>query len=140
MPDVPEVVRPAPAPTTAAVPAPPRPNWLFPTLRISLVVGAGIFAWYTAGHWNRWTGAVRYQSTDDANTAGDVTPLSAKVSGYVATVAVTDYQTVRKGDLIVEIDAADYRAQLVQAEASLGAAQATLANVANQKDVQRALI
>jgi membrane fusion protein, multidrug efflux system len=66
--------------------------------------------------------------------------MSAKVSGYVATVGVTDYQLVHKGDLIVEIDAADYRAQLAQAEASLAGAQATLANLANQKDVQRALI
>jgi membrane fusion protein (multidrug efflux system) len=66
--------------------------------------------------------------------------LSAKVSGYVASVSVMDYQTVHKGDLIVEIDASDYRAQLLQAEASQAAAQATLANLANQKDVQRALI
>ena len=47
---------------------------------------------------------------------------------------------MHKGDLIVEIDPADYRAQLAQAEANLAAAQATLANLANQKDVQRALI
>jgi membrane fusion protein (multidrug efflux system) len=72
--------------------------------------------------------------------AGDVTPLAAKVSGYVASVPVGDYQQVRAGDLMVEIDAADYRAQLAQAEATLAAAQATLANLANQKDVQRALI
>ena len=82
----------------------------------------------------------RYEWTDDAYMVGDVTPLAAKVSGYVAGVPVGDYQTVHKGDLIVEIDAADYRAQLAQAEANLAAAQATLANLANQKDVQHALI
>jgi membrane fusion protein (multidrug efflux system) len=71
---------------------------------------------------------------------GDVTPLAAKVSGYVSSVPVGDYQRVHAGDLVVEIDAADYRAQLAQAEATLAAAQATLANLANQKDVQRALI
>jgi membrane fusion protein (multidrug efflux system) len=114
--------------------------WLFPALRVAGVVVAGFLVWYVAGHWNRWTGAARYESTNDAYTAGDVTPLAAKVSGYVATVAVTDYQTVHKGDLIVEIDPADYRAQLLQAEASLAAAQAELANLANQKDVQRALV
>ena len=82
----------------------------------------------------------RFESTNDAYMAGDVTPLAAKVSGYVATVAGHRLQTVHKGDLIVEIDAADYRAQLAQAEANLAGAQATLANLANQKDVQRALI
>jgi membrane fusion protein (multidrug efflux system) len=116
------------------------PEWLFPLVRVTMVIAVGVIAWYVAGHWNRWTGAIRFEATDDAYTAGDVTPLAAKVSGYVAAVGVTDYQTVRKGDLIVEIDASDYRAQLMQAEASLAGAQATLANLANQKDVQRALI
>jgi membrane fusion protein, multidrug efflux system len=116
------------------------PAWMFPLLRVIFVVAAGFLAWYVAGHWNRWTGAARYESTDDAFMVGDLTPLAAKVSGYIASVPVGDYQTVHKGDLLVEIDAADYRAQLAQAEANLAAAQATLANLANQKDVQRALI
>ena len=129
------------APAGPAVTAPiAGSGWIFPALRVLLVVASGFLAWYVAGHWNRWTGAARYEKTDDAYTAGDVTPLAAKVSGYVAAVAVTDYQSVHKGDLIVEIDASDYRAQLTQATASLAAAQATLANLANQKDVQRALI
>src|SRR3984957_1445476 len=116
------------------------PAWLFPTLRVIFVVVAGYLAWYIAGHWNRWTGSARYEATDDAYMVGDVTPLAAKVSGYIASVPVSDYQTVHKGDLIVEIDAIDYRAQLAQAEANLAAANATLTNLANQKDVQRALI
>jgi membrane fusion protein (multidrug efflux system) len=116
------------------------PAWLFPTLRVIFVVVAGYLAWYIAGHWNRWTGSARYEATDDAYMVGDVTPLAAKVSGYIASVPVSDYQTVHKGDLIVEIDPIDYRAQLAQAEANLAAANATLANLANQKDVQRALI
>jgi membrane fusion protein (multidrug efflux system) len=132
-------VQPNPGPP-ATVPPPPKTGWFFPALRVLAVIAAGFLAWYVAGHWNRWTGAARYEATDDAYTAGDVTPLAAKVSGYVATVGVTDYQTVHKGDLIVEIDPSDYQAQLLQAEANLAAAQATLANLANQKDVQRALI
>jgi membrane fusion protein (multidrug efflux system) len=157
MPDANEALLPAPPPTSPggdqavagagpaspAVAPPPsrsRAAWLFPALRVLLVIAAGFLAWYIAGQWNRWTGAARYESTDDAYTSGDVTPLSAKVSGYVATVGVTDYQVVHKGDLIVEIDAVDYRAQLLQAEANLAAVQANLANLANQRDVQRALV
>jgi membrane fusion protein (multidrug efflux system) len=115
-------------------------DWAFPLLRVLLVAGAAFLAWYVAGHWNRWTGAARYESTDDAYTFGDLTPLSAKVSGYVETVAVNDYQSVRKGDIIVQIEPSDYRAALEQAEAGLAAAQAVLANLGNQKDIQRALI
>jgi membrane fusion protein (multidrug efflux system) len=62
------------------------------------------------------------------------------VSGYITEVAVNDYQPVRKGDLIAVIDPSDYQAQLELAKANLAAAQATLANLANQRDVQRALI
>src|SRR5271170_2846304 len=84
-------------------------SWVFPLLRVLLVAAVAFLAWYVAGHWNRWTGLARYESTDDAYTFGDVTPLSAKVSGYIQTVGVNDYQPVRKGDLIVEIDPSDYR-------------------------------
>jgi membrane fusion protein, multidrug efflux system len=139
MPDAPTDVTPEVSAATRARPG-RRPAWVFPLLRVVFVVAAGFLVWYVAGHWDRWIGTARYEWTDDAYMVGDVTPLAAKVSGYVASVPVGDYQTVRKGDLVVEIDAADYRAQLAQAEANLAAAQATLANLANQKDVQRALI
>jgi membrane fusion protein, multidrug efflux system len=114
--------------------------WALPALRVVAVAGAAFLVWYVAGHWNRWTGTARYESTDDAYTFGDLTPLSAKVSGYVETVAVNDFQSVHRGDLIIQIEPSDYRAALEQAEAGLAGAQAVLANLANQKDIQRALI
>lgn len=116
------------------------PAWVYTTLRVLAVAIAIWIAWYVAGHWDRWTGAARFETTDDAFISGDVTPIAAKVSGYIKSVAVKDFQPVKRGDLIVEIDAADYNAALVQAQANVSAAQANLANLANQKDVQRALI
>jgi membrane fusion protein, multidrug efflux system len=115
-------------------------RWLFPTLRVMFLITAILLIWEIAGNWNRWTGAARLQSTDDANIVGDLTPLAAKISGYISSVAVGDYQAVRKGDLIVEIEPSDYQAQLTFAQASLDAAQAALANISNQKDIQRAVI
>jgi membrane fusion protein (multidrug efflux system) len=140
MPDINEAARINPDPPTTMAPQVPRFGWVFPMLRVAFVILAGVLVWYVAGHWNRWTGGARFESTDDANMAGDVTPLAAKVSGYIAEVSVGDYQSVKKGDLIAEIEPSDYRAQLLQAEANLAAAQAALANIANQKDVQRSLI
>lgn len=128
---------------SAPAPIPPRretPAWIFTTLRVLAVAAAIYLVWYVAGHWDRWTGAARFETTDDAFIAGDLTPLAAKVSGYIKSVGVNDFQPVKKGDLIVEIDPADYNAALVQAQANLAAAQANLANLANQKDVQRSLI
>jgi membrane fusion protein (multidrug efflux system) len=137
MPDANEAARPQP---DVATEPPIRFAWVAPALRVAIVLLCGVLVWYIAGHWNRWTGAARFEATNDAYTAGDVTPLAAKVSGYIAEVAVGDFQQVRKGDLIVQIEPSDYRAQLLQAAANQAAAQAALANLANQKDVQRALI
>ena len=127
-------------PSPAILTPPARAAWLWPLLRVALVVGAGFIAWYVADNWNRWTGAVRYARTDDAYMTGDLTPLAAKVSGYVSRVAVADFQVVRRGDLLVEIEPSDYQAQLEQADANLAASRATLANLDTQKTIQRALI
>jgi membrane fusion protein (multidrug efflux system) len=129
------------APASTAPPAgSPRGSWFWPLVRLAVVIAAGFLAWGVAENWNRWTGAVRYAQTDDAYMTGDLTPLAAKVSGYVAKVPVADFQMVRRGDALVEIEPSDYRAQLAQAEANVAAAQASLDNIANQKDVQRALV
>jgi membrane fusion protein (multidrug efflux system) len=118
----------------------PAVRWLYPALRIVGLVAAAWLVWYVAGHWNRWTGAARLEATDDAFVTGDVTPLSARVSGEIKQVAVDDFQAVHRGDLIAVIDPSDYEAQRALAEANLVAAQATLANLDNQRDVQNALI
>ena len=115
-------------------------RWLYPALRVVGLIAAAWLAWYVAGHWNRWTGAARLESTDDAFVTGDVTPLSARVSGYIKDVAVDDFQAVHRGDLIAVIDPSDYEAQLALARANLDAAQAALATLDNQRDVQNALI
>ena len=117
-----------------------RIRWLFPALRVMFLVAAAWLLWCVAGHWNRWTGAARLESSDDAFVTGDVTPLSARISGYITQVAVNDFQRVRQGDLIAVIDPSDYEAQFALAQANLAAAQATLANLANQRNVQNALI
>ena len=114
---------------------------MFALLRLAFLVFAAWLVWYIAGHWNRWTGAARLETTDDAYIGGDVTPLSAKVSGYIASVAVDDYQTVHKGDLIATIDPSDYDAQLALAQANLAAAQASLSPISQSSGMcKRSLI
>ncbi len=129
----------ASAQTTAAAPD-WRSRWLYPALRIAFLLFAAWLIWYIAGHWDRWTGAARFESTDDAFVAGDVTPLSARVSGTITEMPVNDFQTIRKDDLIAVIDPSDYKAQLDLAQANLAAAEATLANLENQRAVQEALV
>ena len=57
------------------------------------------------GNWNAWEGARIEQATNDAFVRGDLTPLSTKVAGLVREVSVSDYQTVRKGAALVQLEA-----------------------------------
>ena len=79
-------------------------------------------------------------STDDAFVRADVTPMSARVDGYVRDVPVADNQAVRAGDLLVQVEDVDYRAQLAQADANVEAAEAAIANIGNQRALQVTLI
>ena len=65
-------------------------------------------------------------STDDAFIDGNIHTISARVSGNVKTVLVTDNQRVKKGDLLVEIDPADYRSKAEAAKANRELQRATL--------------
>ena len=65
-----------------------------------------------------------YESTDDAFLEGDIIQISPRVSGQILRVLVEDNQHVNRGDLIAEIDPADYAARLAEAQARLGAALA----------------
>ena len=115
-------------------------RWLYPILRIAFLAFAAWLVWYTAGHWDRWTGEARFEATDDAFVAGDVTPLSARVSGNIVEMPVNDSDRVHKDQLLAVIDPSDYQARLELAQANLAAAQATLANLANQRAVQESLV
>jgi membrane fusion protein, multidrug efflux system len=109
-------------------------------IRIVVVLIAVAVAVLFVMRWDIWIGSRARQATDDAYVRGDITPLSAKVEGYVRRVPVTDYQLVKAGDPLVEIDDEDYQARVAQAEADLLAAEAAIANLKSRKDLQRAQI
>ena len=106
---------------------------------IILLMAGGIVA-LIAGNWNSWASERVAQQTDDAHLRADLTPLSTKVAGLVAKVAVSDYQPVKAGDLLVQLRDEDFRAQVRQAEAAVVAAQSALINNSRQKDLQEARI
>jgi membrane fusion protein, multidrug efflux system len=87
-------------------------------------------------NWNVWEGGKVEQVTDDAYVRGDLTPLSTKVPGIVRVVHVEDFQQVHKGDLIVELQDDDYRAQVDQASAAVAAARAAIENNRRQRELQ----
>jgi membrane fusion protein (multidrug efflux system) len=102
-----------------------------------LVVGVGLVVLLTiTRNWNAWEGGKVEQTTDDAYVRGDLTPLSTKVTGIVRTVHVADFQRVHKGDLIVELQDDDYRAQVDQAKAAVAAGHAAIENNRRQRELQ----
>jgi membrane fusion protein (multidrug efflux system) len=113
------VDEPKPSKTETIVPVKPstRP-WLW-----ALMGAAGVAA--TAVGIGYYIHSLAFESTDDAFIEGHIIPVSARVSGHVATVHVADNQYVQKGDLIAELDSSDYKTRLAAAEAALGADHAT---------------
>lgn len=71
-----------------------------------------------------WTYSRSHQSTDNAQVDGHIVPVIAKVGGYVKTVTVAENQPVKSGDLLVQLDDADYRLRLAQANADYSGAEA----------------
>jgi membrane fusion protein, multidrug efflux system len=139
---------PPPKPATAAAaapaapaPAPPSPgSWGRLAIPLFAVLAAFGFIAVATLRWDAWVGGAVIQTTDDAFVRADLTQLSSRVAGAVLTVAVNDFQRVKAGDLLVQIDPADYEAVVAQAEAGVIGAQATFDNLANQIELQYATI
>ena len=92
------------------------------------------------GHWTSWEGGRREQKTDDAYVRADLVPLSTRISGTVRKMDVQDFQPVKAGQPLVELDDDDYRATVEQAKAGLAAAQAALEDNQAAKRIQEAKI
>lgn len=60
-------------------------------------------------------------TTDDAYVRGRIHQVSPKVEGEVVEVLVSDNQYVKRGDLLLRIDAEPYKKKLLEAQAALDA-------------------
>jgi membrane fusion protein (multidrug efflux system) len=90
-------------------------------LPIAIVVGLFLLFWA----FQRWNYGRSHESTDNAQVDGHIVPVLAKVGGYVKSVNVSENDHVNAGQLLVQLDDADYRVRLQQAQADLAAAEAT---------------
>jgi membrane fusion protein, multidrug efflux system len=106
---------------------------------IVLLAAAGLL-FGIAGHWTGWQGSRLNQETDDAFLKADVTPLSTRISGTVKRVNVGDYQNVKAGQVLIELDDDDYRATLNQAQAALAGSEAAFEDNQAAKSIQDAQI
>jgi membrane fusion protein (multidrug efflux system) len=100
------------------VQAPPKKRKL-----VLVVVGIAALALIGFGA-NKWWFGRSHVTTDNAQVEGHITPVLARVGGYVTEVRVSDNQKVKAGDTLAVLDDRDLLARLAQADAELTALQA----------------
>jgi membrane fusion protein, multidrug efflux system len=89
-------------------------------------------------NWTRWEGGPGWQRTTDAYLQSDLTPISAKVSGYVRELPIQDYEHVRAGQVLAQLVDDDYRAAVAQAEAGVATAVSQAQALRAQRELQLA--
>ncbi len=90
-------------------------GWIVAIVILAIAIGLIVVL---SSNWTAWASNSDEQKTDDAYLRADVTPLSTKAAGLVASVEVSDYQRVKAGQLLARLQDDDYRAQVAQAAAS----------------------
>jgi len=101
------------------------------------IVAVGIII-VVSTNWNRWEGGAGWQRTNDAYLESDLTPIAAKVAGYVRELPIQDYQRVSKGQVLVQLVDDDYRAAVAQVEAGVATAMAQAQALIAQRELQLA--
>jgi membrane fusion protein (multidrug efflux system) len=133
--EAPEPAPSQPHPAATASPQSPvgksRPRSSRRTLALGAVavLAVGAAGWFGYD----WLTVGRFTvSTDDAYVQAYNTTLAAKVSGYLASVPVTDNTYVHTGDVIATIDDGDYRLAADSARGKVATQQATIARIGHQ--------
>nr|WP_319563668.1 HlyD family secretion protein [uncultured Rhodoferax sp.] len=84
---------------------------------LALAGGIGLVGVAAAAYWTMY--ASHFVSTDNAYTAVEVAQITPSLGGIVAEVKVKDTQAVKKGDVLIVIDATDAKLAATQAAAEL---------------------
>lgn len=97
-------------------------------LVVLLLLGYGVYAFLSSGK----------ETTDDAQVAADVVPVSARVAGPVVSINIIENQPVHRGDLVAQLDPQDAQVKVAQAEGELATAQAQAADADSRVHVTQA--
>jgi membrane fusion protein (multidrug efflux system) len=100
--------------------AKPRKKLVFPIILALVLIGALFFTI------KEYVFLQSHEETDDAQVDGDISPVIARVSGYVQEIRFKDNQYVHAGDTLVILDDRDYQVRLQQAEAALSSTRSSV--------------
>ena len=93
------------------------------SILLAVALLAAGYVGYTKIHF-----AMTHESTDNAQVETQITPVLPRVAGYVKTIAVKDYDSVKTGQLVVELDDAELQTQLLEMEADYRQAEVDVIN------------
>jgi membrane fusion protein (multidrug efflux system) len=89
-----------------------KPNRVLPIVLGILILGGAIFGIKEYIYYGK------HVDTDDAQVDGDISPVVARVGGYVDSIYFEDNLHVNKDQVLVKIDPRDYKVKLEQALAA----------------------
>ncbi|MBA4489274.1 HlyD family secretion protein [Paracoccus sp. S1E-3] len=104
-----------------------------------IVAGIGLAVVVPLG-WGSWVAGLTNQTTNNAMLHADTTPISAEIEGRITRLSVADYQAVKAGDLLMQIDPTEYQARVDQARAGADSAAAAIHNIESQIVLQHRVI
>jgi membrane fusion protein (multidrug efflux system) len=93
------------------------------TIIILLVLLVGVYFGY-----KKISFVLTHETTDNAQIETQITPVLPRVAGYVKNIAVKDYDSVKTGQLVVELDDAELQSQLMEMEADYKQAEVDVVN------------
>jgi len=101
----------------------------------ALLLFVGLYFWLSGG---------RTVSTDNAQVNAHVAEVSSEIGGRITGVYVAENQHVNQGDLLFRVDPEPFRIALMQAEAAVGNAELSVAQLqstyhAKQADTQKSV-
>ncbi|MHA3091476.1 HlyD family secretion protein [Acinetobacter brisouii] len=80
-----------------------------------LLLGIGVIMWaWQIGPFN-----TPIQQTDNSYIKGKTTVLSSQINGYIQNVLVSDFDHVKKGQILIRIDPTTYNQKVSQAQSSV---------------------
>ncbi len=100
-------------------------------ITLMLVAAAAVCAW------GAWDAYVAPPWTRDGTVRANVVTMAPEISGRIITLPVADNQYVKRGDLLLEIEATDYAIAVDNAQANLDQARLNEAN--KQAEARRRL-
>jgi membrane fusion protein (multidrug efflux system) len=109
------------------------PDWIWRAIIFLLALAVLLII---TTRWRIWETNASRQSTDDAYLQADLTPIAARVSGYIRDMPVQDFERVHKGQLLAQLVDDDYRATVAQLTAGVAAAAAQIGTITAQRALQ----